>query len=229
MHADFGSIALNIMRILKIINSFVLILFMLLLSQCVIAVENKTETTFVTNKSTVNVKSPVNNNVKAEADSLFNSGLTSKDESTKEAYLSQALAKYMLLLSINPNDIYACTQIGVIHDNLNHSVLAKEYLYRAVNINPSDPYPNFYFGEYFLTKRDYHNALKYYKKAYELGYKEYFEVNFRLGTVYEKLGDIEKAKHYYRASKIRNPYLKGMYAKIKALDNVYYSKSDYKK
>ena len=43
--------------------------------------------------------------VESEADKLFHAGMNADEQNLKEAYLSQALVKYMLLLTINPQDI----------------------------------------------------------------------------------------------------------------------------
>ena len=182
------------------------------------------------NKSMSNIKSGVDfEQTEAEADKYFYAGLQTNNKNLKEAYLSQALVKYMLLLSIKPDDLVICTQIGVIHDKLGHSRTANDYLFRAISIDSMNPFPNYYYGEYYYAKRDFENALKYYLAAYNNGYQDYYEVNLQLGTIYEKLGDIEKAKYYYRASKRLNPDLKGVNSRIMSLNKVYYSKSDYKK
>ena len=166
--------------------------------------------------------------VEAEADSYFYAGMQEEDKNLKEAYLSQALAKYMLLLSVNPKDATICTQIGIIHDALDHTQIAKEYLFRAVSLDYYNPFPNFYFGEHYYKAHEYNNALKYYKAAYDNGYKKQYVVNYKLGIIYEKLGDIAKAKQYYTAAYKANPDNTELTDKIEALNKVYYSKSDYK-
>ena len=166
--------------------------------------------------------------IEKEADYYFYEGIENPDKATKEAYLSKALEKYMLLLKYNQNNVIYCTQIGVIHDNLGHSFSAKQYFIRAVNLENLNPFANFYFGEYYFNKRDYNNALKYYKIAYNNGYQNLYQVNIKLATVYEKLGDIEKAKYYYSASNKQNPSIEDVDSKIESLNKVYYSKSDYK-
>lgn len=161
------------------------------------------------------------------ADKYFYDGIESEDYNTKEAYLSRALEKYMLLLKLKPDDVTICTQIAVIHDNLNHTSLARDYFIRAVNLENLNPFANFYYGEYYFAKRDYQNALNYYLTAYNNGYKNSFPVNLKLATVYEKLGDIEKARNFYKAAEKQNPAQKGLSAKIKSMEKIYYSKSDY--
>ncbi|MEE3349627.1 MAG: hypothetical protein VZR09_06265 [Candidatus Gastranaerophilaceae bacterium] len=166
--------------------------------------------------------------VEKKADFYFYKGIENSNKKIKEVYLSKALEKYMLLLKYNQNNVIYCTQIAVIHDNLGHPFLAKQYFIRAVNLENLNPFANFYFGEYYFNKKDYNNALKYYKTAYNNGYQKFYQVNIKLATIYEKLGDIEKAKYYYSASNKQNPSIEGVDSKIKSLNKVYYSKSDYK-
>ena len=163
------------------------------------------------------------------ADKYFYAGLESEDLNKREAYLSRALEKYMLLLKQNPTDVTTCTQIAVIHDNLNHPRLAKTYFIRAVNLENLNPFANFYYGEYYFVKREYQKALRYYLTAYNNGYKDSFPVNLRLATIYEKLGDIAKAKNYYIEAGKQNPQQEGLKEKIELLEKIYYSKSDYQR
>lgn len=164
-----------------------------------------------------------------EADDLFYKGLAEKNQLLKETYLTKALAKYMFLLSIQPNNATYCTQVGVIHDLSGHGAQAKTYFYRAINLDKLNPFANFYFGEYYFNMRDYRNALKYYLIAFNNGYGSYYEVNNRLAIVYEKLGDLQKAKDYYTISTIVNPSQTQLNKKIRLLDNVYYNKKEYTK
>ena len=166
--------------------------------------------------------------LEVSADKYFYAGIEAADVNKKETYLSKALEKYMLLLKLRPDDVITCTQIGVIHDNLNGPSIAREYFLRALNLDNLNPYANFYYGEYYFAQKDYQNALKYYLISYNNGYKDYFPVNIKLATVYEKLGDIEKAKKHYIDSRKQNPGQKGLSAKIESLGKVYYSRLDYR-
>ena len=166
--------------------------------------------------------------LEAQADKFFYTGIEIKDQKLREAYLSKALAKYMLLLKLQPDNAVFCTQIAVIHDICGHYPQAKEYFFRAINLENLNPFANFYFAEYYFINKDYNNALKHYLIAYNNGYKDYYQVNIRIAAIYERLGDIEKAKYYYTNSKNLNPSIEGINSKIQSLENVYYSKEDYK-
>ena len=171
------------------------------------------------------LKSP--QKIEQEADTLFYKGVDEPNKKLKEAYLAKALAKYMLLLSMQPDNAVFCTQIGVIHELNGRKTQAKNYFYRAVNLEKLNPFANYYFGEYYFNIKDYHNALKYYKIALKNGYVSYYEVHNRLATVYEKLGDLQKAKDHYTVSLMVNPNQKRLNNKLLLLDKAYYSKKDY--
>ena len=165
--------------------------------------------------------------IEQEADAYFYKGVAEKDKNLREAYLVKALAKYKLLLTMQPDNAVFCTQIGVILELNGHITLAKNYFFRAINLEKLNPFANYYFAEYYFNMKDYHNALKYYKVALKNGYGSYYEVHNRLGTVYEKLGDLEKAKDHYTVSRMLNPSQQNLSQKILILDKTYYSKKDY--
>ncbi len=171
------------------------------------------------------LKSP--QKIEQEADALFYKGVASKDKNLKEAYLTKALAKYKLLLSMQPDNAVFCTQIGVILELKGYKTHAKNYFFRAINLEKLNPFANYYFAEYYFNMKDYHNALKYYKMALKNGYGSYYEVHNRLATVYEKLGDLEKAKDHYTVSQMLNPSQKELNDKILILGNTYYNKKEY--
>jgi tetratricopeptide (TPR) repeat protein len=164
--------------------------------------------------------------VQAEVYKYFYAGMHSNNKNLKEAYLSKALAKYMLLLNMCQKDAELFAQLGVIHNKLGHFKLAREYFIRALNIKPQNPFSNYYYAEYLYEQKNFADALDYYNIAYNNGYKGYFEVNSKLGVLYEKLGDIQKAKHYYSIASNLNPEARNLIAKINELENFDYSISD---
>ena len=166
--------------------------------------------------------------LKKEAEKYFYSGINSKDNQTKEAYLSKALAKYMLLLKFKPDDVMFCTQVGIINHSLGQEQDAEQYFKRAISIDLTNPYANFNFADFYFSRREYFEALDYYLAAYRNGYKSYYELNIKLAQVYERLGDIDKAKQFYIKSQKLNPNEQWISKKIKTLDKIYYSKSDFK-
>ena len=162
-----------------------------------------------------------------EADKYFYAGMEIQDKNLKEAYLIKALGKYMLLLKLHPDDPVLCTKIGVIHETCHHCPQAKSYFFRAINLENLNPFANFYLGEYYFLQRDYNNAIRYYRVAYQNGHEHSSVLNFRLATLYERLGDIERAKGYYDISEKISPGQGELISKIKSLNSVSYARENY--
>ena len=146
--------------------------------------------------------------IEKEADEYFYKGMDNQDITTKEAYLMKALEKYMLLLDYNMFDAVSSTQVAIIHDMLGNNDTALEYFKRAVNLENLNPFANFYFAEYYFYRKNYRNALKYYLVAYENGFGDSYQTSLKIATIYEKFGDFEEAKRYYRIAQRLNPKLK---------------------
>ena len=63
-------------------------------------------------------------------------------------------------------------------------------------------------GNSYYIKKEYHKALEFYNKSFELGIKDKSAVFFNIGLVYEKLNNIEKAIfHYKKAIELRPEFL----------------------
>ena len=105
--------------------------------------------------------------------------------------------------------------------------LAKEYLYRATNLNARDPYANFYFGEFFYKRNNYKRALNYYLVAYNNGYSNSYELNLKLGRIYEKFADLVKARQFYDAALKMNPENAEIQEKINQINSLNYENSEY--
>lgn len=165
--------------------------------------------------------------IKKDADKYFSAYINSnKKDNNKEKFLNLALNNYYLLSKMNPADIINYTQLGRIYDYKKNNKLAKEYFYRAINIEANNPFTNFYFGDYYFKRRDYKNALKYYKVAYNNGYNKQYEINLRLAIIYEKLADLVNAKNFYEISYNIKPDNK-ILEKIQLLNELNYDKSEY--
>lgn len=166
------------------------------------------------------------NSIKKEADINFNNYIQTKNKTNKKKFLDIATNKYYILTKIDYSRIEPYVQLGRIYDYTNHTRLAKEYFSKAINIEPYNPSANFYFGEFYYTRRDYNRALKYYKIAYNNGFNNKYDINIRLATINEKLADLINAKKYYEISNSIKPDSK-IQEKIQLLNELNYDKSEY--
>lgn len=149
------------------------------------------------------------------------------ENSQKQAYLEQAMRFYYITTKIDSSIIDANIGMGRVYDAMNLDRQAKEYFYKALNINPSDAKANLYFANFFYRREDYLNALKYYKTAYKNGFSKNAELNEKMGIIYEKLADLETAKAFYTQAYKLNPKNSELSEKIRLLDELNYSDSQY--
>jgi len=155
---------------------------------------------------------------------LWEKSLTAED---KKLYLEQAMRNYYLATKINGTIIDANTGLARVYDMMNQDRLAKEYFSKALNLNPYDPKANLYFANFYFTRNDFLKALSYYKIAYERGFSQNYELNYRLGVIYEKIADIETAKIFYIRALYIMPDNTNLADKIRLLDDLNYSESQY--
>ncbi len=164
--------------------------------------------------------------IKENAEKDFELYFVTKDKITAEKYLNAAMNKYYILTQIDPTDIDAYIKLGKIYDEKNVSYLAKEYFYKALNINKEASLANFYFGDYYYKRNDYKKALYHYKIAYNNGVAKTYDFNLKLATIYEKLADLSNAKKFYEISYNIKADSK-VKEKIQLLNELNYDKSDY--
>lgn len=164
--------------------------------------------------------------IKNDADKNFNMFLISKNETDKRNYLDLATSKYYILTKVDYSRIEPYIQLGRIYDYTNHPRLAKENFSKAINIEANNAFANFYFGEFYFKRRDYKRALKYYKVAYNNGFNNTFDINYRLAVIHEKFADLVNSKKYYEISNSIKPDNK-IQEKIQLLNELNYDKSEY--
>lgn len=150
-----------------------------------------------------------------------------KSQVNKRFYLNEAMRYYFLLAKFNPNSVEAQIGLGRVYDSLGMDKYAQKHFYNAINLDMHNPKVNYYFGNYYFARNDFINAQNYYNIAYRFGYIKNYYINYKLGTIYEKLGDIETAiKYYYFALRL-NPKNVELRKKIRSLDDLKYSHSQY--
>lgn len=145
----------------------------------------------------------------------------------KANYLQEAMKNYFLLEKIDCNSIDAQIGLGRIYDEMKLDKLALKHFYEALNMDQDNSDMNYYFGNYFYKRKDYVQAIKYYKNASSSSYSNTYELNYKLGVAHEKLADIESAKKYYLNA--QNLYSKNtrLNDKIRLLDELNYSGTQY--
>lgn len=158
-----------------------------------------------------------------EADNYF----TKYETSHNEQDLTTALGKYYIATKINPNDLYSNIQLARIYGQKHSDRLAKSYFNKGLDINKKDPYLNYYFGEFYFSRNDYRRALRYYKTSYNNGYSDFYDLNVKLGTLYEKLADLVKAESYYQKANSLNKQSSYLSDKILQIQSLNYDQSEY--
>lgn len=154
-----------------------------------------------------------------------------QDKQTEEKqkyYYAEALGAYITATEINPQltDLYG--KIGYIYGKLKKYGLAKSYLDKGLNMDIKNPNINYYYGIVCSEMENYNAALKYYKNAENLNFKDKYDINLKIGETNEKLGDLVKAKNAYLKALSYKPddeLLKDKIQKIdelKYIDSVYY-------
>ena len=163
--------------------------------------------------------------LESKAESYYTSALNSKELNENMTY---ALNLYALLSNAYPENITYALHLGKLYDVLGKNRQAKGQFYRAMGVNPSRPEPYFYLGDFYYEKEQYRKALKFFLKAYDLGYSEHYQTLEKIGTIYQKFGDTENALYYLQCAVVLNPS-DDMYARINNLKSADDTNSEYYK
>ena len=131
--------------------------------------------------------------------------------------MTQALNIYTILQNLNPENIEYSVKLGCLYEKIGKDRYAKGNFSRAIGINSTRPEPYFYFGEYYYNHQQYRKALKYYNKAYINGYGTNYDLLYKMGDVYEKLGDSRSALKYLKDAEKQSPNSE-LSAKIKRVE-----------
>ena len=117
--------------------------------------------------------------------------------------MTNALVLYTILTKKCPDNTFYFTRLGVLYDLCNRDKYAKSNFSRAISEDSSKPETYFYFGEFFYRRLHLKKALNMYKQAYKKGFNNDYQTVFKIGDIYEKLGDTEAAlKYFYMAREI---------------------------
>lgn len=160
-----------------------------------------------------------------EADSFFEQYEATNDPK----YLSTAMGKYYIVTKIYPVEIYPMVQLARTYDEKKLDRFAKEYFSICYDINKKDPYLNYYLGDFYYKRNDFKRALRYFKRAYENGYSDYYDLNLKIATIYEKFADLLTAKYYYKKAFSLNQSNTNLKDKALHIDSLNYYNSGYYK
>lgn len=119
--------------------------------------------------------------------------------------MTSALNLYTILCNKNPQSIFYKTRLGTLYDIIGKDRYAKGCFYAAIGVDKSKPEPFFRLGEFYYRRERYKHALKMYKIAYKKGYIGHYETLYKIGDIYEKLGDTEAALKYLKLASQKNP------------------------
>ena len=165
--------------------------------------------------------------IQYEADNYFTMATQAQTKEDRDKYIDAAQVKYYILTLIDKGDMESIIQLARIYDYKNKNRIAKEYFYRATNIDEYNPHANYYFGDFYYKRNDYKRALRFYNVAYRNGLSEKYDLNYNLGIIHEKLADLVNAKKFYEISFSLNPENRELQEKINSINELNYDKSEY--
>lgn len=136
--------------------------------------------------------------------------------------MTNALMLYTVLQKVNPNKIEYPVKLGILYDKLGKDKYARGNFLRASGLDISNPLPYFYLGEYYYKRAYYRRALSYYNESYTCGFKTNYDLLYKMGDIYEKLGATRSALKYLNEAKKQspNPELENKILRIEAQDSV---------
>ena len=162
-----------------------------------------------------------------DADMYFDMALLAEDATEKERLINLAMGKYFLASKITPQNQRIYVQLARIYDYMKKDRLAKSSFFHAINLSVNDSYTNYWFGEFYYTRRDYPRALKYFTVAYNNGFSNDYTLNLRLAVIYEKFADLINAARFYKSTYAINSENVELQEKIQAIDALNYHNSEY--
>ena len=153
--------------------------------------------------------------LEAKAEFYYNTAVKSKKLNED---MTSALVLYTILSNKNPSDPTYTIRLGKLYDVMGKDRFARGNYSQAHGLNQKNPAPYFYLGEYYYDREQYRKALKHYKKAYELGYSTHYSTLYKIGDIYQKLGDTQNALKYLQSASKIEPNEK-LNEKIKQVEN----------
>lgn len=81
---------------------------------------------------------------------------------------TMALSKFEEAIAINPKDLLALSHAALMHFQLTHYSRARDFIKRAINIDPSHPQPHFYLAIFFWESGMYREAMREWQTVVDL-------------------------------------------------------------
>lgn len=163
------------------------------------------------------------------ADYYFDKALGTTNKIEKVDYLKKAGAEYFILTKFKPENLHSILQLARIYDYIGKDSYAKGYFFQALKIDNTNAKTNYYFGDFYYTRRKYTRALYFYNKAYENGLQSNSELILKMASIYEKLGDLLRANQYYKKAYLLDISNKKLPDKIRSIEAVKYKNTGYYK
>lgn len=145
----------------------------------------------------------------------------------KAFYLANAMRNYFMLAKLDQSSIDAQIGLGHVYDEMNADKYAQKHFFIAYNMDNKNPKLNYYFGNYYKKRNELAEAMEHYKIAYNAGYSNNYFLNYQMADTYEKLADVENAKKFYIRAQKLNPKVTDLNNKIRLLEDLNYSGSQY--
>lgn len=161
------------------------------------------------------------------ADFYFDKAINSEDELIKKDYLQKASGEYFILSKTQQDSLYPVVQLARVYDLEGKDQYSKAYFFQALKIDKNNASTNFYFGDFYLYRKEYTKAIYFYNKAFDNGYKEDYNTLLRMAIVYEKLGDLLRANQYYKKAFLVKPNNQNLPDKIRSIENLKYQNTGY--
>ena len=118
--------------------------------------------------------------------------------------LKNAELLYKKVLDINPNNLSACNNLGIILTNLNNTKDAEKYYLKAIKINSNYADANYNLAGLYKSTGKIHDSIKYYKKTILIN-QNYVDAYNNIGLIYFEKSENLIAKEYFEKAITINP------------------------
>ena len=110
--------------------------------------------------------------------------------------LKNAELLYKKVLNINPSNLSACNNLGIILTNLNNTKDAEKYYLKAIKINPNYADANYNLAGLYKSTEKIQDSIKYYKKTILIN-PNYADAYNNIGLIHFEKGENLIAKEYF--------------------------------